>query len=1154
MTALACTWKGFRLFLLMSLLSSAALSRAQSPEGTITGTVMDPGGARIVGAHIQATNVDTGLTYAATSAADGAYVIPLLPPGKYKVSGGATGFQKFQQDNLALDVAQRLGLDIHLIIGNENVTVTVTDTPPILQSEQSSLGSIIDQGEIQDLPTDGRQPFTLALLVPGVRPTNTSADGFADASNQAFSRIQINGGSTLGNQFFLDGAMDTVPAINEVSVVPMADSITQFRVSTNSLEAEYGQTSGGIVNLATKSGTNHIHGTAYEFVRNDALNAENYFAQPNPITGRKNPVLHYNQYGGTIGGPVRIPKLYDGRDRTFFFFGFEQWYDVGSNPQYSTVPTAAERSGDFSGLVDSTGKQIKIYNPATTALVPGSTSTYTRKQFPNNTITSGFDSLALKVLQYMPLPNITPSGATNILTNTNNYLSEQASPLKQDVIAIRIDEKISKRDFIFARYAGNINQTGNFGYGLGAADPQARNDHRVNHNLAVGETHTFSPTVLNEFRISGTRQVLTYKVPSAGGNYPAQIGYNPILPPDEFPTVQVAGYLSLGYSVASSPSEGDRVQTTVQIANSTTLVRGRNTIKFGIDHRITRLNLFSQTYPSGEFSFSSTLTALPSSPAGTGNSFASFLLGQVGSGQQTNAPAFAFNSWSEGSYVQDDLKLTPRLTLNIGLRYDVSGPPTERHNFYSNFDPYTTNSVTGTPGALLYSGVNRPRNFVDWHRHNIQPRFGFAYSLNRKTVVRGGFALVYNSVESADIHGNAPDSLGFSSTTTFSASGNANAFQFSQGPSALVTPLGAAGGPNAYRGQSVNYQDFRAPVPYDEQYNLTVQREIGHGWTATASYAGNHGVHLIGGNFNANQLNPAYFAQYGTALQTLVPNPYYGQIATGSLSGKTITQQQALLPFPDYITVQTIGRHGADSSYNSLQASTEHRSQHGYTFLFAYVKAKLIDDSSNNSSGESVDGAFRYGLYNPHVDRSLDANDISQRIVGSGTWKLPFFRRSSGWVKEVLGDYQANGTTFWQTGVPLAVTGSNNLTGINYPNLVGNPALPRAQRSIHEWFNTAAFMNPPNYVVGNSPRTLRATRGPNYVNTNFSLFKYFTFHDSWVLQLRGEAFNLFNHPNFSNPNTGFVANSSGANGSASFGTINSANNGRAIQLAAHLQW
>jgi hypothetical protein len=1146
-------WISVRVLLLISGLSLAPVLSAQSPEGTITGTVMDPGGASLVGANILVMNVDTGLTYKAKSGADGTYVVPLLPPGRYHMDCSFRGFEKFQQDNLSLDVAERLRLDIRLAVGSENMTITVTDTPPIVQSESSSLGNVIDQEEIQDLPTDGRQPFTLALLVPGVRPTNTSADGFADSSNQAFSRIQINGGSTLGNQFFLDGAMDTVPAINEVSVVPMADSITQFRVSTNSLEAEYGETSGGIVNLATKSGTNHIHGTAYEFVRNDALNAENFFAQPNPVTGRKNPVLHYNQYGGTIGGPVRIPKLYNGHDRTFFFFGYEQWHQVGSNPVYSTVPTAAERKGDFSGLVDSTGKQIVIYDPATTALIPG-TNNYSRQPFLNNIITRGFDTLALNVLRYMPLPNITPKIATNILTNTNNYLAESPSSIKQDVIAIRVDEKISKRDSIFARYAGNINQTTNLGYGLGAADPSARNDHRVNHNLAVGEIHIFSPSIINEFRISGTRQVLTYNAPSVGGNYPALLGYNPILPADEFPSVQMSGFLSLGYSVSSSPSEGDRIQTTIQLVNATTMVHGRHTIKFGVDHRITRLNYFSQTYPSGEFSFNTALTSNPSKPSGTGNSFASFLLGQVGGGQQTSAPAFAFGTWSQGSYIQDDFKATHRLTLNIGFRYDVSGPPVERHNYYSDFNPYTTNSVTGTPGALVYAGVNAPKNFVDWDLNNFQPRFGFAYSINRKTVVRGGFTLVYNSVESGDIHGNAPNSLGYSSTTTFSTSGQNNAFLFAQGPSALVKPLGAAGGPSAYRGQSVSWQNFHAPVPYDEQYNVTVQREIAGGWTVAATYAGNHGVHLFGANYNANQLNPAYFAQYGPALQATLPNPYYGQITTGALSGKTITQQQLLLPFPDYLTIQTLGHHGVDSSYNSLQAVTEHRSRHGYTLLASYVKGKLIDDSNSNSSGESVDGAFRYGAYNPHADRSLDANDIAQRIVASGSWTLPFFAKRTGWIKQTLGNYKVNGSTFWQTGVPLSVTGSNNLTGINYPDLVGDPSLPRQQRSIQQWFNRAAFMNPPNFVVGDSPRTLRATRGPNYVNTNFSLFKLFIWHESRILQLRAEAFNLFNHPNFGNPNTGFVPNASGANGSASFGTISSANNGRAIQLAAHLQW
>ena len=1142
-------------FLLIAIWGGSVIAAAQSPEGVITGTILDKTGAIVGAASVVATNVDTGLTYQATSSSDGTYTVPSLPPGNYRVEVKAASFATFVQTNLRLDVAQRLRVDARLEVGHSDQVVTVSAGVPIIQTEQSSLGSIVDSAEIQDLPMDGRQPFSLALLVPGVRPTNNSADGFADASNQGFSRIQINGGSTLGNQFFLDGAMDTVPAINEVSVIPMADSISQFKVETNGLEAEYGQTSGGVINLATKSGTNAIHGTAYEFVRNDALNAINRFALPNPVTGSLRPVLHYNQFGGTIGGPVMIPRLYNGHDRTFFFFGYEQWHDKSAVPTYATVPTLAERNGDFSGLVDANNTPIKIYDPATTS----ATSPYPRTQFPDNKIpTSRFDSLAVSVLKYMPLPNIIPANAQNQLTNTNNYLSEVASPIDQDVIAARIDHKISEKDSLFVRYAGNINQTSNLGYGLGAADPQARNDHRTNSNLAIGESHIFSSTVLNEFRISGTRQNLTYKAPSVGGNWPAKLGFSPVLPADEFPAVQITGYLGLGYAVSGSPSEGGRVQTTIQIADSATIIYGRNAFKFGIDHRVTRLNYLSQTFPSGQFTFNSTLTDEPPSPAGTGNAFASYLLGQVAGGSQTSSPAFGAATWSEGLYVQDDYKARPNLTFNLGLRYDITGPPTDRHNRHSNFLPYVTNSVTGTPGALVYAGVTAPRDFVNQYYLNFGPRFGMAFSINPRTVIRGGIDLIFNSVESGDMHSNAFNSLGYSSTTTFSSSSSTNdAFPFSQGPPSLVAPIGPSGGPGAYRGQSVNFQDPHAPVPYDVQWNVTVQRQVAGNWTAEASYVGNHGVHLFGANYNVNQLNPAYFAQYGSALQTSVANPYYGQIATGALSGKTITLQQSLLPFSDYIGITTLARHGSDSMYHSLQVSAEHRASHGLTLLLGYTKAKLIDDSNSNSSGESVDAGLRFGPYDQHVERSLDQNDLAQRFVGSGTWKLPL-GHLHGWKEQVIGNYQINGTTTWQTGTPLSITGSNNFTGSIYPDLVENvnPTLPRGQRSLAEWFNTAAFHNPVNYVIGDSPRTLRATRGPGFANTDFSLMKLFTWRDSWTLQLRAESFNVFNHPNLANPGTTFVPNAQGANSSASFGLINSTNStiARAIQLGAHLQW
>ncbi|HZY73541.1 MAG TPA: TonB-dependent receptor, partial [Edaphobacter sp.] len=528
-----------------------------------------------------------------------------------------------------------------------------------------------------------------------------------------------------------------------------------------------------------------------------------------------------------------------------------------------------------------------------------------------------------------------------------------------------------------------------------------------------------------------------------------------------------------------------------------------------------------------------------------------FLLGQVNSGQLTINPAFATKTWAGGVFVQDDFKIMPRLTLNVGIRYDVSGPPVERHGWSSTFDPYLMNSETGMPGVLRYAGVNGSHLFVRYDANNIAPRFGFAYSADDRTVVRGGVALIYNPVESADIHQTTNTGLGFSSQNTFSGSGPNPAFQLSQGPSALIAPAGAAGGPTAYRGQAVFFQNPDAPTPYSLQWNLSVQRQLPGGWTTSAAYVGNKGTHLLGANYNVNSLNPAYYAQYGSSLQNLVPNPFFGKIMTGSLSGATITQQQALLPLPDYLAVTTLARHGAMSIYHALQATAEHRYAHGVTVLVAYSKSKLINNSTSSDSGESTDGIFRDPLFHPGLERSLDPTDTSQNLSALGVWQLPIGTSTHRMLDILTGGWQLQGIVQWQTGTPLSVTGSNNFTGTPFPDLIGNPTLPRGQRSISRWFNTGAFANPAAYTIGNSPRTLRATRGPNFTNVNASLTKKVNI-EKWTMELRGEGFNIFNHPQLNNPNTTFSPNSSGANTNALFGAITSALDPRVFQIGIHL--
>jgi hypothetical protein len=1133
-------------FLASAALLSSAAAFSQTATATITGTITDASGAVIPDAGVTVVAKSTGLTYQATASSDGTYTVPLLPVGSYDITVHSTGFGDFKQTSITLDVGQRFRADASLQVGGSQDTVTVISTTAPLQTDESSVGNVIEGRAIQELPLNGRQPFTLVLLVPGVQTTSRGSNGFADASNQGFSRLRINGGSTNGNQFLLDGAMDTIPTINEVSVIPMVDSIAEFRVITNTPSAEFGLSSGGYVNLATKTGTNDWHLTAYEFVRNDLLNAVNRFATRDPVSGRIKPILRYNQFGGTVGGPVRIPKLYNGHDRTFFFFGYEQWHQRSASLQRSTVPTALQRTGDFSQTYASATSTtpIPIYDPASTAANPGGNG-FVRTQLAGNKVTR-FDPVALAVLKYMPLPNITP---TDPRTNTLNYYSEATGGIDQDVIAARVDHRINPSDNIFARYAGNLNTTRTVGYGLGDSDPLARNDTRKNYNFALGETHIFSQNVLNEFRASFVRQVLTFISPSVGKNYPLQLGFPSIIPQTEFPSVQVSGLLSLGPSTGTFTA-GNRIGTVIQFADSVSWIHGKHSFKFGIEDHVTRYNQLGQIYPSGNFSFTGSYTNNPQAPAGTGVAFADFLLGQVAGGQLTVNPAFATKAWAGGVFVQDDYKVSPRLMFNVGVRYDISGPPTERHNWFSSFDPYLMNPQTGMPGVLRYAGVNGSRLFVRYDANNIAPRFGFTYSVDEKTVIRGGIGMIYNPVESADIHQVTNDALGFSSQTSFSGSGPYSAFALATGPSALLAPIGAAGGPTAYRGQSVFYQNPNAPSPYSTQWNFSVQRQLPGGWTASAAYVGNHGVHLIGGNYNINTLNPAYYAQYGTRLQNLVPNPFYGQIKTGALSGTTITQSQALLPLPDYLSVTTIARHGATSIYHALQATAEHRYAHGVTVLVAYSKSKLIDDSTSSDSGESTDGQYR-NPFRPYLERSLDPTDTSQNLSASGVWQLPIGTPNHHALKLLTEGWQLQGIVQWLTGTPLSITGSNNFTGTPFPDLVGNPTLPANQRSIKQWFNTLAFANPAAYTIGNSPRTLRATRGPNFTNVNASLIKKVSL-EKWTLEMRAEAFNLFNHPQLNNPNTSFSPNASGVNTNAVFGQITSALDPRVFQIGLHL--
>ena len=1129
---------------------------AQSPKGTITGTISDVSGARVPGVEVVAKHTATNLTYKGTSSGDGTYVIPALPVGAFEVSATVTGFKAFRRTGIVLEVSQRLRLDISLEIGAATETVTVSGQLSRVTTEESALGTVVERQRIEQLPLNGRHVFNLVKLVAGVQPRTNSTDGFAEISNQGFSQIRFNGGPIYGNQFFLDGGSNTVPVHNEISVVPMVDAVEEFKVETNSLKAEYGQTSGGIVNVVTKAGTNVFHGSAYEFFRNDSLDARNAYAtQRDPITGRIKPVLRYNQFGGTLGGPIRIPKIYDGRNKTFFYFGYEQWRHRSATLRRSTVATAQERAGDFSNTRDGRGVLLPIYDPATTRANPN-WSGFVRDLFAGNIVPKNrFDPLSERVLAFMPLAN---QAASDPFTNSLNFLGLASSPSDQGVTNIRFDHRFTDKDSAFFRYSGNRNTRQDKGFGLGPADPNARNDQRDNHNFIFTETHIFSPTVINEFKANVTRQNLPFLHPSFDQGWPEKLGYPKIIPQDQFPPVTISGLISIG---SSGFSGGKRAQHSVQFADSLTWIRGRHQVKFGVDLRYLRLNWVNRLNPSGLFNFTAGLTNNPLVPAGTGFGLATFLLGEVSSGQVGIRPFFSFHNWSLGNYVQDDFKITPRLTLNLGLRYDIVSGPVERHNKHSNFDPFLTNPQTSLPGILTYAGATAPRHFVGRDRNNFGPRFGFAYDLtgDGKTAIRGGYGLVYLLSESTDTSGDSSNSLGFEVVTPFVAptSGPFKAFQFSAGPTAILQPLGAAGGPSAFRGLDVRYQDYNARTPYIQQWNLTVQRQIIGNWVATVSYAGNRGVKLFGGDYDLNQMDPAFFS-LGLALQNQVPNPYFRQIITGGISGATVPRSQLLRPYSDYSLVDTLANHGASSTYHSLQVTVEKRYSNGLSVLTSYTNGKLINDSFASAGSGGGGGEYRVGRFNRRLERAIDQDDVSQRLVISGVYELPFGKGKqflagvNSITQAVLGGWQVNGIATAQTGFPLRVRGANNFTGIAWPNVLADPSLPGGQRTAQKWFNTEVFRNPDDFTIGNIGRTLPNTRSPGLFDVSFSGFKEFRIRERVNLEFRGELFNALNRVNLNTPNSSFTPNRAGVNTNANFGAVTSSLNARSIQLGLRL--
>jgi Carboxypeptidase regulatory-like domain len=1138
------------LLLFFTALLSCSPLYGQAGSGDITGEVRDASGGLVAGAKITLTRLETQETCLTASTDGGVYSFSSLKPGTYAVGGEVSGFKKLVREGIVVTTGNTTRVDLQLAIGAVTETVTVREDASPLKTESATLGQTIDVQEIPALPLNGRTFINLLALAPGV------------AVPPGSSLPRLSGSRPRTNEYQYDGIGVLQPEPGQVAYFPIVDAIQEFNVETNSAPAEFGRFNGGVINLTTKSGTNDYHGTVFEFLRNEKLNARNLFA-PATAANPSKPEFRRNQFGFVAGGPIV-------REKTFCFVDYQGTRQLISRVVTSSVPTLAERKdGDFSKLLglplfrdptnnnavttNPTNAQGNPNNPIMAADTDGATVQVRQNMifrpsdhlaYASNVIPVGtFDPVAANLLTSYPLP--TTAG------QANNFSRIANEPDNQDQFDVRVDHRFRSRDQIFGRYSffrdftspvtAFANGSGTVATGSLATGPQDTTAQSVVGNYQ----HTFSPNLMNEVRFGYTRRHVeraALLLPSA----PSESLSLPGIPTNgafnnEFPTFLIAGFQQLG----PPPNTDSFFRTDVtEIGDTASWQHGRHTIKFGFDNRISRLDVLQPPSPTGSFTFSTLFTNL-SGVTGTGNALASFFLGQVQQfsidiQQNVLQPRAWFQEW----FVQDDWKITSRLTVNMGTRYTLNFPSTEANDHGAVFNLQTQ--------ELQYLGQDGfPNTARQLHWKDFGPRLGISYLLTKKTVVRSGYGLTFFDQAGITTPFTIPQFPFVQTVTQATLDNKTPAFVLANGPS--VQPVDPT--PDAGLGQGVFSVDRGLGSGYIQQWNLAVQREVTPSLSFEVAYVGSKATHLGVPDVNLNQLTVDQLA-VGSALTKSVPNPYFGQLPpSSSIGGPTVSQAQLLKPYPRFTNVTLFRNNIGNSDYHAVQAKLEKRFSRGLTFLFSYTRSKLIDDASSVFDASIFTGPIANfpvaDSFNRRLEQDVSNGDIPNYFVASWVYQLPIGPghrlHPSGVLGKFTNGWQISGIATVESGIPLALTQTTNFNafagfGTQRSNCLGDPTPDHPTTAAY--FNPAAFAIAPQFTLGTCSRN--PVRGPSYQDADLAFIKRTNITERYSLDFRTEIFNLTNTPPLNAPNVVF--------GSAAFGTITSAGDPRVIQLALKLNF